>query len=250
MKLREDTVRIQHLLGEYCRTGEMTELPGITPDRVHHYRRLVYHVVKGTMDTAFPITRSALDEDTWDSLVREFFASRQARSPQVWKLPFEFYRFHEERGSGDRLGKPYLDDLLYFEWIEIEVHTMPDRDFPAYRSEGDLFHDPLAFNPEHEVIRLEYPVHLYPAEQCSTMKGEYYAIVFRIPESGSVRFLDLSPLYIYLVSRMEEEKIPLIGLMDDLSGRTGVPHDQLRQSLEKFLTDLFRHQLIVGYLKQ
>ena len=60
------------------------------------------------------------------------------------------------------LGKPFLDDLLYFEWMEIEVHTMPDRPFPDYVKEGNVLEDRLAFNPEYEIIRMDYPVHLYP----------------------------------------------------------------------------------------
>ena len=246
MKLREETARIQDLLGEYCRTGEMTDIPGIAPGRVKHYRRLVYNVVKGTMDTAFPITRAAMDTDSWDTLVSEFFSNQPAHSPQVWKLPFEFYQFHSDRNSGELLGKPYLDDLLYFEWIEIEVHTMPDRAFPDYHTGGDLINDPPAFNPEYEIIRLEYPVHIYPAGQSRNMKGEYFAVVFRVPESGSVHFLDLSPLHVYLLTRLTEEGIPLISMMEDLMEKTGLERGELLQALEKFLSDLKKHGLILG----
>ena len=45
------------------------------------------------------------------------------------------------------IQKPYLEDLLYFEWMEIEVHTMPDKPYPDYQSRGNIFMDRLALNP-------------------------------------------------------------------------------------------------------
>ena len=48
MLLTEHTKQVQLDLAEYCRTGEYKPLPGITANRVEHYRRLVFNVVKNT----------------------------------------------------------------------------------------------------------------------------------------------------------------------------------------------------------
>ena len=251
MKLHKETEQIQNLLGDYCRNGIERDIPGLTPGRVHHYRRLVYNVVKGTMDTAFPITLAALGEEQWEELVQDFFTNDFPQTPQIWKLPFEFYRFHATRETGQRIRQPYLEDLLYFEWIEIEVHTMPDRPYPQVSPHGNIFMDRLVLNPEFEIVRLDYPVHLHAAEKASEMKGDYFVLIFRTPDSGKVQFLNLSGINTYILTRMVEEVVPLNQLKGDIAQASGIESGKyLDDALEKFIGDLMEKQLILGFLKE
>ncbi len=242
---------IQNLLGDYCRSGIEPDIPGLTPGRIHHYRRLVYNVVRDTMDTAFPISLAALGEEQWESLVQDFFTNDFPQTPQIWKLPFEFYRYHTTRDTGNRIQQPFLEDLLYFEWIEIEVHTMPDRPYPDVVPNGNVFTDRLAFNPEYEIVRLDYPVHLYSAEKATEMKGDYFALVFRVPNSGNVQFLNLSGLNTYILTRLVEEDVPLNELKGDIAQVAGIESGKyLDDALEKFIGDLMEKQLILGFQKE
>jgi hypothetical protein len=251
MKLKEDTARIQDILGDYCRTGEGELIPGVTPGRVSHYRRLVYNVIRDTMDRAFPIAASALWEETWEELVQEFFSKGLPQTPQVWKLPYEFYNYHLLHETGIRIQKPWLEDLLYFEWMEIEIHTMPDKAYPEYQSHGNMFVDRLALNPEFEMIRLNYPVHMFPAHEAAEKKGDYFVLIFRVPETGNVNFLNLSAIHTYILARLMEENLPLNDLKGDIAQTAGIESIKyLDDALEKFIGDLMDKKLILGYLKE
>jgi len=251
MKLNEDTVRIQDLLGDYCRTGEEEEIPGVIPGRLNHYRRLVYNVIRDTMDRAFPIALATLGEEQWDLLVQEFFTHGLPQTPQVWKLPLELYNYHNSNETGARIRKPYLEDLLYFEWIEIEVHTMPDRSFPEYVKQGNIFSDLLAFNPEFELIQLEYPVHMYPASEAEDMKGDYFVLIFREPENGKVQFLNLSAIHTYILGLLLDEDRSLNQLKGDIAQTAGIESMKyLDDALEKFIGDLMQKKLILGFQKE
>ena len=251
MRLLEETARIQDLLGEYCRTGEEAEIPGVTPGRVHHYRRLVYNVVRDTMDAAFPISLAALGEETWNLLVQEFFSGGLPQTPQIWKLPLEFYQYHANHETGKRIQKPYLDDLLYFEWIEIEIHTMPDRPYPSYIEHGNIFVDRLAFNPEYEIIKLDYPIHLYAAEESIKHKGDYFVLIMRSPETGYVQFLNLSGLNIFILTKLVEEEVPLNELKGEIASAAGIESGKyLDDALSTFIGDLMKKKLILGFLKE
>lgn len=248
MKLREDTVRIQEQLGKFCRTGVGTDIPGVTPNRLHHYRRLINNVVRDSLDSAFPITLAALGEDAWDRLVQEFFASGNPSAPQIWRLPYEFYLYHARMESGAAIQKPYLEDLLYFEWMEIEVYNMPDRTYPSFEKAGNVLKERLAFNPEFEIFKLDYPVHLHPAEKAIELKGEYYVLVFRLPESGYVKFLDLSAMNTYILTRLVEEDLPVNDLKGEFAGAVGIESGKyLDEALEKFISDLMAKELILGF---
>ncbi len=250
MHLRKETIAIQEELGEYCRTGQERELPGITPGRIHHYRRLISNVVNDTLHTAFPITVAALGESQWEELVQDFFTEGIPQTPQVWKLPFEFYEYHAGRETGKRMDLPFLDDLLYFEWMEIEIHTMPDRPYPDFVSEGDLFQDRLAFNPEYEIVQLEYPIHTHPVSEAIHMKGDHFALLYRLPESGHVQFLGLSALNVYIITRLQEEKVALNEIKNEFAHLAGIESGRyLDDALEKFLGDLLERKMILGFIR-
>lgn len=250
MHLRKETIRIQEQLGEYCRTGEPTELPGITPGRIYHYQRLVSNVVSDTLSTAFPITVAALGEEQWNILVQEFFREGIAQTPQVWRLPFEFYQFHSERETGTGIGLACLEDLLYFEWMEIEIHTMPDRPHPEFREEGRLFQDHLVFNQEFEIIQLRYPVHIHPVQEALGQEGAYYVLLYRMPGTGHVQFLNLSALHVYIIKRLQEEGVPLNAIKHEIARVAGIESGRyLDEALETFLEDLKQRKLILGFTR-
>lgn len=251
MHLHKETITIQEELGEYCRTGEARELPGITPGRIHHYRRLISNVVKDTLHTAFPITVAALEESQWAELVQDFFTEGIPQTPQVWKLPLEFYEFHAGRETGRKMDLPFLDDLLYFEWMEIEIHTMPDRPYPDFESKGDLFQDRLVFNPEYEIVQLDYPIHTHPVSEALHMKGNHFALLYRLPETGHVQFLGLSALNVYIITRLQEENVALNEIKNEFARVAGIESGRyLDDALEKYLGDLLERKMILGFLKE
>ena len=251
MHLRKETIEIQEQLGEYCRTGQELELPGLTPGRIHHYRRLISNVVHDTLRTAFPISVAALEEDSWTRLVEDFFSSGLPQTPQLWKLPYEFYTYHASRETGKKMGLPYLDDLLYFEWMEMEIHTMPDRPHPDFVSDGDLLQDVLVFNPEYEILQLEYPVHTHPAHEAIELKGEYYALLYRMSETGHVQFLNLPALNVYIITLLQEARVALNEIKDQIARAAGIESvSYLDVALRTFTRDLLERKMVLGFLKE
>lgn len=251
MKLNKETARIQEQLGEYCRTGVDSGIPGVTPGRLKHYRRLVNNVVRDSLDSGFPITLASLGEEEWDRLVQDFFVHGRPGTPQIWRLPYEFYTYHSARETGRKTGRPYLDDLLYFEWMELEVQNMPDRAFPDFVKDGSLLEDRLAFNPEFEIMKLSYPVHMYPTGQAAGLKGDYFALVFRSPDTGYVQFLNLSALNVYIFTRMVEEDLPVGHLRGEIARATGIESGKYMDDvLSRFVGELMQKQLILGFKKE
>lgn len=248
MKLQNDTKDIQNLLGEYCKTGKEVVIPGITEGRVHHYRRLVYNVVKSTMDQAYPIASSSMEHDAWDAMVNEFFANHSAKSTQIWKLPFEFYEYHYSSDTAGRLGKPYLNDLLYFEWAEIEIHTMPDIQAEPYHENGSILNDSLVLNPEHEILQLEYPVHTHSLKDIEKKKGQYYLLLFREPETGNVRFIELSVLHAFILMKIDETSLSLQSFKGEIASIASVESEKfLDDYLISFISDLRQRKMVLGF---
>lgn len=205
MLISEETYKIQSALARYCRTDDKQDLPGIAENRIHQYRRLVYNIIDDTFEGAFPITRSFLSDEEWHRLINDFFANHNCQTPSVWKLPFEFYEHVLNTALEIKTTYPFLTDLLYFEWLEIEVHTMPDIDNGKVTQNGSWLKDTIAINREFKLVRFNYPVHQCKPSELNTnlYNGDYFVLIYREQDSGDVQFFNLSALYAFIISQLE-----------------------------------------------
>ncbi|TAJ13956.1 hypothetical protein DMA11_07125 [Marinilabiliaceae bacterium JC017] len=248
MLLNTETKTIQEKLAGYCRTGEPVEIPGVKHDRLHNYRRLVFNVINSTIQQAYPITREWLPDEEWQYLVNEFFKKHDAQTPQVWKLPFEFYQFISNNHYADELNKPALNDLLWFEWLEIEVHTMPDQIIPDYRSKGNLSSDKLVINPHLVLTKLTYPIHKMGGNEAALHEGLYFILIYRQKDTGNVRFMEISALHVFVIEELLKSPWSIEQLLPDISSLFGLDDYQtLSQHLFHFCSDILDKQILLGY---
>lgn len=248
--LLKDTYAQQSCLANYCRTGEMLPIKGLTENRVNTYRRLVYNVIDDTLQSAFPLMHDLLTEEEWNKSVDTFFSNHACQSTSVWKMPFEFYQFIENNENILKEKYPFLTELLLFEWMEIEVYMMEDKIFPHTKAEGEWGKDIIEFNPEFKLLPLTYPVHLKkPNEINDKDKSQYYLLIFREQESGKVQFMNLSVYFAWLIEKIEIGKKPLIKILKEAVNIFGTEHQILLSNTLPFLEELKNKQFIIGFRK-
>jgi hypothetical protein len=167
---------------------------------MEQYRKLARNVIADGLESAYPLTVSALDPDDWDGLVYRFFAEHDCQSTQVWRMPLEFLGF-VETAAGPLLNRyPFLPELLVFEWTEVELYMMEDLPVADVRPVRDWTADALVFHPEYRLLVFNYPVHLRQPDALSSAEAAQYAVLaFRDYVTGEVQFLDLSLLYAWLL---------------------------------------------------
>ncbi len=247
MLLKKETHNIQSKLAEYCKTGLEVSIEGAKQDRLHHYRRLTYNIVKGALATAYPIAQKSLSEKEWLTMVDDYYAHHKMQTPLVWKMPFEFYEYCVAQKHGEKFNKPYLDELLYFEWIEIELHTMEDMAIPIYKEEGDILHDKLIVTPEHELLAFEYPVHKFKGDELIDKKGSYFVLIFRKHDTGAVRFINLSAFFALTLQTIVDEQTTLESAIKNSSVAFGVDYNQSIQHGLAFANDLVAQGFVLGF---
>jgi hypothetical protein len=249
MQLLKDTYQQQALLAEYCRNGEVPDLKGVKYENLGQYRRLVFNIASDIIETAYPITYSFLPEETWKKLVFDYFAEHKCQSTQVWRMPLEFYDYCVKKDLQAQLNLPFLNDLLNFEWLELEVHTMEDLAYPEFTTEGDLFNDKIAVNPEFKLIKLTYPVHTTSPTELTGKEGTYFLFIYREKESGNVQFMDLSMLYTYIVEQIAGREL-LKDVLVEANTLFQINNiSLLKEHAEKFINDLQQRKFVLGFLK-
>ncbi len=250
MLLREETYQQQSNFAHYCRTGEFLPIEGVDEKRIHHYPRLVFNVIDDTLRSAFPLTVDLFSEEEWETTTRRFFASHRCNSYSVWKMPYEFYQYILS-SEEELLNKfPFLDELLLFEWTEIEIHMMEDKTFPDVCANRNFENDVIVFNPEFKILQMKYPVHLKnPNEITETDKGAYFVLIFRQPETGNVQFTDISYFFFWLIFKMMNEQKPLADLLGEAEQTFGIEKSILLKNTIPFLKELRRNKFITGFKK-
>lgn len=248
--LKEETYSQQSLLAGYCRTGvEPIDLINSNKNNLYQYRRLCINITSDIIETAYPITYSFLDSEIWNELVHDFFAEHKCQTPQVWRMPLEFYDYCLKKNLAEKLNAPFLNDLLYFEWLELDVHTMEDIAYPQTIPGSDWLNNKIALNPEHRLIKLSYPVHTTsPADGLKDKKGDYFLLIYREKESGNVQFVDLSMFYTYILENLINGVL-LKDILIEANTMFQINDIQLlkKRSLE-FIDDLKARNFIIGLL--
>lgn len=203
MPIKPETKEIQSQLAQYCRDGKEVHIEGALDKRLPHYRRLVYNVMYGTLEKAFPICKSLLSEAEFKSMIDAYLTGHNAKEEQVWKVPGEFFSFIQNWDGEVYQNHPYLEDLLKMEWMEILVYNRENRDVPAFE-ERFSSDEPLVLNPDHEIIHLNYPVFRGEWEDITSKKGTYFLLLFRHLKTDKVQFMEISQLHEELIAMLME----------------------------------------------
>lgn len=245
MYLNVTTKEIQSSLAEYCRTGEFRSIAGTNSDRLTHYRRLVYNIIHDSLQSAYPLTFKLLTEEEWEQLVHEFFTKHPCQSPQVWWMPREFYEYIVENGLQIISKYPFLPDLLEMEWLEVELFMMEDIHID-FRMDQDKSKEKLILNPEHRLVRFDYPVHLKKASDINPPdKGNYFLIMHREPATGKVLFTDISVFFARLIENLQPGPLPVDDLIQQTIGEFGLTgNDQAYRESKSFLTRAIHSGLV------
>jgi uncharacterized protein len=259
MQIIKPTFEAQKAFIRFIQSDKIPELENTKPENLKYYRDLVRNIFTDTLSTGLPITNRILSDEEWNYAVDTFMDQYTCPSPYVWRMPYDFYEFVHMNDLGGRLNKPWLEDLVYFEWLELEVHTMPDMDIPKLnvidsniKLGGAFFEKHKVFlNPYYKVLTLEYPVHNKGHLEYEANKGNYQILVYRNIQKFSVHFMELSPLFSLMIENKQGKLIHVPEQIEQTLKMLGVDqkvnlNDILIGSLP-FLNDLIQKGFIIGY---
>ena len=248
MLLRDSTYEAQSALAAYCRTGIDQPIPGVDRDRVPHYRRLVFNIIEDNLQTAYPLTHNLLSPDEWEEVVHSFFSNHPCQSPQIWSMPNEFLDYLRDASHPLLEKYPFLEDLLLFEWREIELYMSEDKK-ASYSKLGDVGKDNLVLNPEHLLMQLSWPVHLMNASEIETEdKGNFFLMLHRDPDSGKILFTNLSLAFVRMIEFLMDNADSVSGLLSNIEKEMQVDiTDDIRKTTLDFFSNGFTNRLILGF---
>lgn len=250
MSLLPETRKIQSGMALYCRTGSETSIPGVTPNRFHHYRRLIFNVITEHLESSYPITVEYVPSQIWNEMLVEFFGNHACQSYQVWQIAGEFYQYALEANLKAKYNLVFLDDLLKFEWEELRLYNMEDIAYPAYNLQGNIITSPIVINPEHELLHLNFPVHKQTPHKSISNPGDYYILMYREKETGKIQFMEISVWHALMIEQFSQANVSLEKLLKEAPKIFGkIDVEELKMSSIHFLNHLKEKSFVLGYGK-
>jgi hypothetical protein len=165
-------------------------------------------------------------------------------------MPYEFYLFVENTQIEIKNRYFILEELMLFEWTEIEIYMMKDKKYPEVKSNGDWLKDIFELNPENKILQLSYPVHLKnPCDITMDDFADYFVLLYRERETGKVQFVNLSVLFAWLIEKMNEDRKPLGPILVEAEKLFGIDKKTLKKNVQRFIEDQFTNKFILGYKK-
>ncbi|SCA58378.1 hypothetical protein AB751O23_AA_00470 [Chlamydiales bacterium SCGC AB-751-O23] len=247
MLLNKETAEKQRGFARYCRGGTFDHFAKISEDKAGVYRRLVFNNIDGNLENAYPITFSYLTNEQWNELVQDFFIKSDLPSPLLWRMPKELLSFVKKEKYSKKFNMPFLDDLLLFEWEEIDVYMMPNQKMP-YENHPDAFYEVPLLNPEHKVLDLQYPVFKTRNLKNLSEKGAYFVSLHRHPKNKEVLFFEHSYFYMYLFELMKEQKDSMRDLLKETAQVFNIiENEALVEKTKRWLREMEGEGLLLGW---
>lgn len=247
MQLLNSTQEHLSSFAAYCRTGVLDNIPGIHKENISHYRKLVFNVIDDTLQNAYPLTHELLLAKEWHNVVNDFFSNHPCQSPQVWSMPKEFYEYLSKTNHPLLKKYPFLEELLWFEWIELELYMMEDK-VADFTITGDVLFSKLVLNPEHILVSFQYPVHKKSGNHITLADKSIYYVLAHRNKDGDILFNDLAPAMVRLIEylKLEPQRVnDLFGLFKNEFNMEIKEEDQIQ--IIKFLEIAYHQNLIIGF---
>lgn len=196
------------------------------------YRQLVFNRFEDFIKTSFPIFSSFVGDEL-SLLIQEFLRLRHP-SPLLIDLGREFLRFFREKDTPLKERLPFLEELLLYEWAEIEVFNAPDEEIKVEFSWEGTYR----LSASARLMHLEYPVHR--AEELSEgeiteQKGKHHILLYR-DKSSEVKKTELTPFVFNFLEAIRAGKTPADALSS--SGLDKEEVEEVKPFLERFLKEL------------
>lgn len=200
-----DFQRRQYEFARRIRDPQRQPCPAdVDETRMGIYQELFFNNIHSLLSTNFPVLSRTLGEESWTTLVRDFYAAHHCRTPHFLEIAKEFLVYlQEERGDihGD---PPFLLELAHYEWVELalDISQSPPSSVP-FDPNGDVFEgvplvSDLAWN-----LSYAYPVQRIGPDFIPESPEPTQLLVYR-DRLDKVQFVAINPVTHRLLALLED----------------------------------------------
>ena len=199
------------------------------------YKSLVLHRFYEILSNGYPIFFQKISEKRFEKLIYEFMRYG-AFSTAMWKMPNEFRKFVKK--SKVLKDMPYVNDLLWFEWIEVALMM---KNYKLQKKTKFSFKNEYKLNNNSILKKLQYKVF---EDGSYDKKGEYYLLAYYDFNDFQVYYREISrPMYLFLKELDKHSLQKSIKLIADMS-------DEKKKAVKEFFKEPLEELVGLNILKR
>ena len=212
-----------------------THFPNVSPEQLAVYRELFWDNLKALLDSACPVAREVLGQDTWSMLLGRFWKEHPASTPEYTRMPFEFADWIAGQNLADAGLPPWLAELIRWEVAELGAMFAPEsNDTPTVGSDISATH----IAPSLQLHAFAWAVHRIGKDWQPSSPETTCLACYRTAELD-IAFMELTPLGAALLELLlAEPEAGLAGATQQLADATGTDATALETSMAPFIDDL------------
>ena len=198
------------------------------------YQRLVYYRFEEIIKNTFPEFIKHISENELEKTVYEFLKN-PPNTPFVWQIAKDYVKFAKKNKLFH--DRKYLYELLYFDWIEVEV-TMKEYKTPktsefSWQNSYKLAKSARIKRCKYDIINKDYET-----------KRENYLIIYFDFESLDVLFREINQFIYVLIQRLDK-KTTLEEVLQQLCLENEIDLDEAKAVLQEPLNELISNNALI-----
>jgi len=219
-------------------------LSHIEERRLRIYQDLFFNNIESLLANGFPVIRKIFGEQSWKSLVKEFWKTHRCRTPYFPKIGTEFVHWLQSHSLPENM--PFLRELAHYELMEVVVDTaevaLPDLDG---KPEELVSATTLVLNPVLVLLHYEYPVQNISPEFLPLEPGteKTHLLVYR-NRQHQVKFMALTAATVILLDLLQTRSRDFTELAQVIENSLNAPSGSLQGHLERQVRDFIERDVI------
>ncbi len=198
-----------------------------TKDRaIFLYQDLIFHRYYEVLSNAYPIFTQQISDAKFRKMINEFL-QKGAKSEYIWRLPKEFKNFTCKNKKYQNLK--FLKDLLWFEWIEIELFM---KDYKRAKKSEFSWKEKYVLNKNAKIRKMKYKIHLHQFDK----KEKNVLLVYYDVKMQAVMYRELSFL-MYDFLKLAK-KMPISKAFKVISKKNNFNKKKSKKMFKKALKEL------------
>ena len=213
-------------------TGE-SEISGGEENRLHLYRDLVNYRFREVLQNTFPRFAQKIGKELFQKVVEQFILTKPS-TPYIWQMPDEFRHFVVAGNMSENF--PFVEDLLWYEWIEVELFMKNYRLAKTvpfdWKGSWGLFESANLREMAYCVFQAEYEI-----------SGHYPVILYYNFLDNEVHFQEITPFLVRFFQYCQQ--LSVIDALQAVANEFKLDVDDVQSILTPTLEDFAAKKVIV-----
>ncbi|WP_321313611.1 putative DNA-binding domain-containing protein [Halarcobacter sp.] len=160
------------------------------------YQRLVFQRYEEVLRNSFPLFIKEVDEELFENSIKDFM-KKTPSTPFLWKVPKDYIKFVKRNKLFNK--QKYLYELLYLDWIEIEIYM---REYKFSKKKRFSYKDTYKLSKSARIKKFKYDI----LNKEYTIRRENFVVIYYDFETNEVVYREINHLIYELLKRLVKKQ--------------------------------------------